>query len=275
MHQVFRLNRRTTLSKFARRLFDPTKIQAELAIECLCQIEDYPFSRDALLRFFSPVIEDQGDDDESILPLPVSTKLGKLHGAIRLFPDDYEQKTHPTPIQLNMPERPAFKTEYKGGCHAPKAKISRSESDRLCRAFCRLEIYRQLFSRCSLNFNHDRRQCPREPPYTTYEQEGNFFQHMPAYQVAEIACVRDYLHRRALGLDSCSHHNDIYLRYDSGVDPSLDGESRWDVPPGWLWAHKDGYYHGVVDLRAKGLRGWGYVFWDLGRLQKADVTDLE
>ena len=200
MHQVFRLNRRTTLSKVARCLFDPTTIRAELGIERLCQIEDPPFSRDAVLHFFSPDIEDQGDRGESILPLPVSTKLGKLRGKIIFFLDDYAQNTIPILIQLNMSERPAIKTEYKSGCHAPKPIISRSESDRLCRAFCRFETYRQLFSRCSLNFNHDCRQCPWEPPLTIYEQAENFFQHMPAYQAAEIACVRDYLHRRLWGV---------------------------------------------------------------------------
>ena len=85
---------------------------------------------------------------------------------------------------------------------------------------------------------------------------------------------RDFI-TAALGLDSFTDHNGLYGCYDRGVDSYLDGESRLDLPPGWLWAHKDGYYHGVIDLRAKGLRDWGYVFWDLERLQKAGVLDLE
>lgn len=382
LHQVFRLNKRTILSTVAFRQFDPATIRAALGIERLTEIEDPPFSRDTVLQYFSPAFDGLDDYHRSMLPLPVSTKLAKLDGTLRFFTNDYVQNTLPIVAEINKSERPAIKTVYKSDCEAPRLTISRSESDRLRRAFCRFETYRQLFGRYPPNFNLDRQRYLSEPSLNIFEQAENFFRDMPAYQASEVACVRDYLHRRlrgvfdqveddvvqelqagcpnprdikqaiewyyctnggrhdflvydehyfgysgknyqqshlehlsslglpyirrllesagderqnlllrtevscythddrgfitaALGLDSLYWSDEIYGWFDRDIESCLDEETRSDLPPGWLWAHSKNHNSGVVDIYSKGLRDWGYVFWDLERLQLAGIPDLE
>ena len=381
MYQVFRLNKKMIMSTVTRRQFDSTAIQAALAIEKLYQIQDPPFSEDTVLTFFDVDLRELEDTHNSILPLPVSIKLGKLDGVVRFFTEDYAQNTLPILVQLKESKKPIIKTEYKRNCHFPKSELSRSETNRLRRAFCRFETYRQLFSRFSSDFNDDVRQCCYEKPLTAYRQAELFFQNKPAYQAAEIACIRDYLHRRlrgvfdqvedeivqevqagcpnpknknegldwdwnnggrhqyleddmdyfgysgqymqsyhieyllmlglpyvrrilestgderrnllrcsesgclgyiqkdfitaALGLDPLTGNNEQYGWFDRNVDSCLDENSKADLPRGWLWAHTKDYYHGLVDVDAKGLRDWGYVFWDAERLHNAGVLDLE
>ena len=79
----------------------------------------------------------------------------------------------------------------------------------------------------------------------------------------------------ALGLDSLNVHNELYGWFDRNIDSCLDKNSKADLPRGWLWAHTEDYYPGLVDADAKGFRDWGHVFWDAGRLQNAGVLDLE
>lgn len=380
--QVFLQNKKATLSAVARRQFDSTAIEAALAVEELHQLEPPPFSRNTVLRFFDLNSDKLYGSHDSVLPLPVSNKLGKLDRTVLFFIEDYSQNTLPILAQLGKSKPRNIKTEYKHNRQAPKLELSRGESKRLRRAFCRFETYRQLFSRCSADLNHDLRQCPFEPSLTVYEQAEMFFQNTPAYLAAEVACVRDYLHRRlrgvldrveneivqeaqagcphpkdqneaydwlwdngkpyqflgddmhylgyngkdrqslliehllslglpyirrilesaggerqgllflrdfrcyaqderdfitaALGLDPLgSIGQERYERLDMGIDCCLDESSKLDLPPGWLWAHARDYYHGLVDVDAKGLRDWGYVFWDRERLQKAGILDLE
>ena len=381
LFQVFRLNKKIALSTVARRQFDSTATRAALVIEELYQIEHPPFSRDTVLKFFELHSNELADPPDSVLPLPVSIRLGKLDGTVKFFTKDYTQNTLPILAQLKKSKPSNIKTEYKPNAHARKSELSRSESNRLRRAFCQFEIYRQLFSRCSSEFNHHFRQCSYKPSLTAYEQAEMFFQKTPAYRAAEVACVRDYLHRRLRGVfdqvedelvqevqAGISHHKDMnhfldwdwdngrrhqYLEndmhyfgyggkyrqsfhieyllslglpcirrilesggherqdlllrpefrchaqdetdfittalgldhsvsndgeygwYDRNGDSYLDENSKLDLPPGWLWAHAGGYYHGLVDMEAKGLRDWGYVFWDQERLKKADIMHLE
>lgn len=382
LHQVFRLNKKAILSNVACRRFDDATIRAALGIERLCQIEDPPFSRDTVLQYFSPAFDELNDYHKLTLPLPVSTKLAKLDGTLQFFTNDYVQNTLPIVADLNKLERPAIKTMYKSDCEAPRPTISRSESDRLRRAFCQFETYRQLFGRFASNFNLDPQRHLSESSLSIFEQAENFFGHMPAYQATEVACIRDYLHRRlrglfdqvedyfvqelqagcpnprdiqqardwyydinggrhdfliydehyfgyngkncqqahlehlsslglpyirrllesagderqdlllrnevsdwndddrgfltaALGLDSLYWNDEIYGWYDRDIESCLDKETRSDLPPGWLWAHSNNHYRGVVDTHSKGLRDWGYVFWDLERLQRVGILNLE
>ncbi len=382
IHQVFRLNRKAILSKIARRRFSPAAIRDILATEKLREIEKPPFSRDTVLQFFSKDFHALDDFHGFILPPPLSTRLAKLDRTVRFFINDYAQNTLPIVTQLSLSERPAIATKYEYNCDPPQSPVSRSESDRLRRAFCRFETYRQLFSRCSSDLPYDHRNCDAEPPLTVYEQAERFFQHTPAYQAVEVACVRDYLHRRmrgvfdqvedelvqrlraddtdsgdkhrqygyqysthegchqqwvttdhffgysgkydqynhieylcslglpyirtllesagdqrhdlllreslycsgqydrcfiteALGLDHLVCNDQLYGWYDRDIESCLDEASRLDLPAGWLWAHEKPYYSGLVDLHDKAFRDWGYVFWDLKRLQQAGVPDME
>lgn len=380
IYQVFRLNRRIILSNVARRRFDQATIRAALAVEDLCRIETPPFSRDTVLKFFEPPTYDTREPHDLVLPLSVSTKMGQLDRIIGFFTHDYAQNTLPILEQLKRSEHATVKTEYKHHSYAPVLEISETESRRFRRAFCRFETYRQLFSRCSSKLDHDLRRCSYEPSLTAYEQAEKFFQDMPAYQIAEIACVRDYLHRRlrgvfdqiedevvkrlqdgcpspkdqnqgldwdwengarhqylsddehyfgysgkykqsyhieylmalglpyickllesagderhdlllrddyrcraqmednfitaALGLDTSHRNGQLYGWFTRKIDDCLDENSKLDLPPGWLWAHTGDLSRGLVNFFAKGLRDWGYIFWDLERLQKFGIMDL-
>ena len=79
----------------------------------------------------------------------------------------------------------------------------------------------------------------------------------------------------ALGLNSLIPGKELYGWGERARSPDLEQEDQLDIPPGWRWAHVDRYYTGLVDLASEGLRDWGYVFWDLDRLQSTGVLDLE
>lgn len=381
MYQVFRLNKKTTLSTVAHRIFNPVATQAALAIERLHEIEEPPFSKDTVLKYFDITLDRVDDSFNLVLPLPVSTKLAKLDEIVRFFSDDYAQNTLPVLAELKSLEPSAILAKYRQDHPATKADLSKSELIRLRRGFYQFETYRQLFAQCSSDFDHKLRRCSLDPALTAYEQAQLLFSDTPAYQASEVACVRDYLHRRlwgvlehvedeavqslkrgcpnpkdrkealdwdwanggryqgladdqhlfsnsgkynrvdhieyllslglpyirrilesvgherqdlllhtvsrcnaqcqtvfiteALGLDYHFSNDELYGWYDRDLFSCLDEKTKLDLPPGWLWAHRDGYYQGLVDMDSKGLRDWGYVFWDHERLQKAGILDLE
>lgn len=381
LYHVFQLNRKTILSTVTRRQFDSTTVRDILAIENLHDLRGPPFSEDTMLRFFDYDLHKLDGSPNTTLPLLVSTKLRKLDGVVRFFIEDYAHNTLPVLVQLKGSQKPTIKTEYKRDRHFQEPELSKSETNRLRRAFCQFETYRQLFGLSWSDLNHDVRQCDYEQPLTAYRQAELFFQHKPAYQAAEIACIRDYLHRRlrgvfdqvedeiiqevqagcpnpkdkyegldwdwnnggrfqyleddddyfgyngkymqsfhieyllmlglpyirkilestgderrnllvcnesgrfaytrmdfitkALGLNPLHTTNKQYGWFDRDIDSCLDENSKMDLPRGWVWAHPKCYYHGLVDVDAKGFRDWGYVFWDAERLQDAGVLDLE
>ena len=383
LYQVFRINKQITISTIARRRFHRAAIQDALAIERLTQLERPPFSQKTVLSFFKSTPDQQCQSSDSILPLSVSIGLCKFDATIQFFINDYAENTLPILSQLRSSNDSSIQTLYRTNDRdPPQIRLSKLESYSLRRAFCRFDTYRQLFARCTSSLDHDLRRCYRNPPLSVFQQGQMFFQHTPAYQVAEIACVRDYLCRRlrgifdqvedetvqalqaecpnprdkqqamdwdvdtggryeyfqedethplnyggkyyqrhhiehllslglpyiqrvlqaagderkdlllrdnlqlkcdaqherhfltaALGLDPMTSHSEQYgwLRMDLKSWP--DQETHLEAPPGWLWAHSDGFYAGLVDSASKGLRDWGYVFWDLDRLQKTGVLD--
>lgn len=200
MYHVFQLNKKVIISTVTRQRFDSTAVRAFLVIDKLHNIQDPPFSEDTLLKFFDYDLHELEDTPNSILPLTVSTKLRKLDGVVRFFIEDYTQNTLPILVQLKDSKKPMIKTEYQQNRHSPEPELSKTETNRLRRAFCQFEIYRQLFGRFSSEFNDDIRQCCHEQPLTAYRQAELFFQHKSAYQAAEIACIRDYLYRRLRGV---------------------------------------------------------------------------
>ena len=313
----------------------------------------------------------------------MSIALCKFDKTIQFFINDYTKNTLPILTQLKSSKISSIRTHYGTGDHdTPDSYLSKLELDGLRRAFCRFETYRQLFARCSSELDHKVRYCHRDSPLSMFEQGQMFFKNTPAYQVAEIACVRDYLSRRlrgvfdqvedetvhalqaeypnpedqkhaidwdtesggryayfqkddyhlfayggkynqkhhiehllslglpyiqrllkatgedrkdlllrdnilcdaqherrfltaALGLDSFTPLRERYGRFRRDLNSCLDQKFQFETPPGWLWAHADGRYAGLVDSASKGLRDWGYVFWDLDRLRNTGVLDRE
>ena len=385
IYQIFRANQEYTLSNIARRLFHDDAIHDALAIDRLNFTEDPPFSRENVLRFFEHDVVQQSESKNSLLPLSVSTYLCRLDTTVRFFIDDYSRHTLPILTHLEDATSELIQMRYTHDGNDSPPHLSSSELSRLRRAFCRFEIYRQLFARCSPTVDHKGKEierCFQKRSITRFEQGQMFFQYTPAYRVAEIACVRDYLCRllrgifdlvedevvealragcphpaskkqamewdsdnggrygyfnddechlftylgkpnqeyhiehllslglpyirdilkavgqerenlllrdhihcgaqcerhfltTALGLDVLTPHSEIYGWSNRNLESCMDHQDPSEKPPGWLWAHADGYYSGLVDPAWKGLRDWGYVFWDLQRLQEAGVLERE
>ena len=319
----------------------------------------------------------------------MSIRLCRIDKTVRFFINDYCQNTLPILTQLKsspdliVAPNHVIQTHYTQKENEPSFYLSESELSRLRRAFHRFEIYRQLIARCSSeqdHRDHKHHDWLSESSLTLLELGQLFFHNTLLYEVAEIACVRDYLYRRIRGMfdlvedvavdalqaecpnpktlqeaedwDSASgrgygvfsnkkyllfsirgkldqrHHiehllslglpyirtviqaigrerqslllcEDIncytpfteFLTAALGLDDifpdpvatfgwlktkrdwCLTEMDRRQAPSGWLWAHTDGEYRGLVDRSWKGLRDWGYVFWDLERLQNAGILD--
>ena len=126
--------------------------------------------------------------------------MGKLDVVVRFFMEDYAQNTLPILDKLKDSNNTTIETEYKRDHHYSRPELSGSETNRLRRAFCGFETYKQLFGLFSSDVNDHLRQCYDEKSLSAYRQAELFFQSRPAYQAAEIACIRDYLHRRLRGV---------------------------------------------------------------------------
>lgn len=198
--QVFRINKGITLSTIVRRQLPPAATLDAPTIEKVIQLGQPPFSRRFLLDLFKSTPKEQREWQSSILPLAISMKLCRLDKTIQFFINDYAQNTLPILYQLRASEDIDIRMEYGQNSHGSLPELSDDELKRLRRGFCRFETYRQLFARCSSDFNHDLQHCSRRIPFSVFEQGQMFFQHTPAYQVAEVACIRDYLVRRLRGV---------------------------------------------------------------------------
>ena len=379
LYQIFRSNKEYTLSSVARRQCHYFAIYGALMIDRLTLLQKPPFSRETLLKCFEDDSHLQNQAFTAVLPLSVSIRLCRLDTTVRFFIEDYCLNTLPILTRINDPAHLIIQTHYTQEENETPLHLSESELSRLRRAFYRFEIYRQLFARCSSDQETHPMHTSRS--LTVLEQGQLFFQTTPLYQVAELACVRDYLYRRIRGIfnlaedvavdalqaecpnpktlqeaedwdsatgrgygvfydDACllfsilgkpdqhyyiehllslglphirtviqaiGHEReslllrkgvDCYAQYETefltaalGLEYFLPpyaeifGRSRrkrdWclseldrrQAPSGWLWAHTNGEYCGLVDRSWKGLRDWGYVFWDLERLQQAGILD--
>lgn len=60
---------------------------------------------------------------------------------------------------------------------------------------------------------------------------------------------------------------------------SCSEESSEDISQGWYWSLRRGNFHRASDLLfcdyTKGLRDWGYVFWDYVRLRESGILSRE
>ena len=384
-YQLFKINREVTISTIARRRLPHGTILATLAIERLKQLESPPFSRENVFRFFDFTPSELEQSPNSILPLSVSIELCKADRTIQFFADDYTENTLPILAQLQSSKDDSIRTQYRLNIHdAPCFHLSETELSRVRRALCGFETYRKLFAGCSSGLDHNDHDVRRDhppAPLNAFEQGKMFFRSTPAYNIAGIACVRDYLCRRLRGVfdqvedetvrtlqaecpnpvsmkkamdwdtetggrfdyfyesdfhpftyggkidQDChiehllslglpyvrkileatgnerrdlllrepfcaDHHERDFLTATLGLDPLRPPSKRWrwrqgdrirssdqaikaNAPPGWLWAHGERGYSDLVEKAHKGLRDWGYVFWDQDRLQNAGILDRE
>ena len=60
---------------------------------------------------------------------------------------------------------------------------------------------------------------------------------------------------------------------DPPFEYKVNEEAELDIPDAWQWAHPRAPPLGLADSAIKGLRDWGFVFWDLDRLRKSGILE--
>ena len=383
-YQVFRLNKDTTLSTIVLSLFHPVVRPEAIAVAKLAQLRlqshgSTRSQRDTALSFCDSFPRQIHLWSNSTALGSISTHLCKLAGAVEFFIADYTRNTLPILDQLGKSQDFAILSEYPPNSHDLHPQASPTEIGRLQRAFCRIELYRLLFSRCSLDVADSVHKYRRDPLLTATEQAKIFLESLPPFQITEIACIRDYLFRRLRGIcdnledeavqtlpfeamnfgrfhetametarckspfyiftteaqheqeqhlehlislglsyirqiiqSTGDKQRDLFLHFvrpsvvfhldtdflskalrslgpnpnairhynafediEKEFTPACDENGYSEPPQGWLWGHFHLQPYMLWNGRHKGLRDWGYVFWDLKRLQDSGILCRE
>lgn len=203
LYQVYLLNKDTLLSAVARRQFHPAVLSDALFIVAISQFRR-PLSRDTAIELCN--IYPSELDDGSTFPITISVSLCELARNLKFFIQDYARNTLPIMEGLGQSLEIDVLSEYMPEDPVPYSILSDSETGRLQRAFCRFEIYRHLFARCSPELGHDPRTCLDVPSLLPTEQTSLFLEKFPDFQITEVNCIRDYLYRRLRGF--CSRLED-------------------------------------------------------------------
>lgn len=371
LYHVFILNKDTVLSAVALRQFHPTVISDAMFLAEISQLEQ-PIPRDTVLGFCRSYPGEL--HKQEVIPIPISVALCKLARNIRFFIEDYARNTLPLLEDLGRFLDSDVLPEYQPENPVPYSQLSDSEVGRLQRAFCRFEIYRYLFARCSSELDHSVRGCAEVTSLTPAEQASLFLQQFPDFQIIEINCIRDYLYRRLRGIFSqledkaanslkpetfdfgddgdielaewqsgvwlfCesgkSYQNQhiehlmslglayihrifestdeeqetLFIRHSNncmikhmernfmtrafdylGFNPArrnvpslsetepafmyeVNANVELDIPDAWQWAYPQGPPLKLYQSYMKGLRDWGFVFWDIGRLRESGILE--
>ena len=382
LYQVFLKNKNFVLSTVARRRVHPAALPDALTFAKASQLKQ-PLSRQDALRFCHIVSEDQNIRQETTSSPSKIIALCRLAGIVEFFIQDYARYTLPIMKQIGLSKKfdvlpdyhpialPTSTTFTEPEQGPTSTTFTKPEQGRLQRAFCRFEIYRYIFARCSSSLDHGKESCLLDPSVTPSEQATMYLEKFPDFQITEILCVRDYLVRRLRGVctqleveaietmspetfmldpnrdeagewesgvyvftESCKllqtdhlehlmslglpfirellaatgeRKRDLFVRHCPGNiinhlethflseaiehlglnhtlehTPSLhEGDSdhpciidlpiKDDVPDAWLWAHPEGPPITLRNGAHKGLRDWGYVFWDYERLLASGI----
>lgn len=397
LYHVFALNKQFILSTVARRQFHPAVLSEALTFAKIPQSRQSRQQRSRMsamqstmqytmqiAMLFCEINPSKIHDwQTTISPISESVALCKLAGNLKFFIEDYTRNTLPIMRLLGESPCPAddpsfsLEAEYWPETPVLYSELSKTEIGRLQRAFCRFEIYRELFARCSTELDHDVEVCPSEAAVSAAEQASLYLGKLPDYQIAEIHCIRDYLIRRLCGIctqledeavetlspetltfdedgdaetdqwssglflftedgksaqgDHFEHLISLGLPYIRRIFESTGDERRalfirdtghclirhlgaddfltqaleclgrnpaWvdsrssaktelpslleprpeielDITPSWRWANTLGPPIKLSDGRFKGLRDWGYVFWDYDRLQTSGILERD
>lgn len=376
--QVFLLNRESTLSKIALGQFHPAVQPEAIAVAKLAHLQhqsqqDSQSKKHIATDLCHTFPLDIQSWSETINIASVVTHLCNLERVVRFFLDDYVRSTLPILEQLGKSQDLEILPEYPPYNPASLPQLSSTELGRLQRAFCRVELYRRLFSRCSHDFPGGIHNCLMDPPLESAEQATLFLKDLPPYQITEVGCIRDYLFRRlrgicdrleneavrtlplkamtfrrndeaarwrsplyvfttqaqhqqsehlehliSLGLPYLKHiiqssgddQRELFLHYvyssvlchferdflsnaiqglgrnpsfrdlplsgkKEEFTPAYDENGYSEIPQGWLWGHYHQQPYLVCHTMHKGLRDWGYVFWDYDRLMNSGILSRE
>lgn len=190
LYQVFRINKAKILSRVARKGFHPTTLLEALSVARLSQW-GHPLPKETAMAFLRTPLEERKRRLFPPTPISQSISLCKLEKRIRFFVEDYARET--LPILGNLAVYWPLATDHDPEHAENTAEVSMSEFGRLQRAFCRYELYSQLFAQCSGEYE----ECHwSRDMISATEQAQLFLLKYRSFEIAEIHCVRDYLHRR-------------------------------------------------------------------------------
>lgn len=234
--QVFRLSRDTTLSTIVLGQFHPAVQPEAIAVAKLAHLQqqsqqDSQSKRDTAIEFCRTFhLQPHLWCDSSGIG-PFVTQLCKLERIIRFFLGDYARNTLPIMDQLGQSQNLDILPVYPPYSQDFPPKLSFTETGRLQRAFCRIELYRRLFSRCSHESPNGLHTCLRDPPLESAEQATLFLRGLPPFQITEVGCVRDYLFRRLRGIfDDLENEAVRTIPVKAMTFKRYDEAARWRSP---------------------------------------------
>ena len=205
LYQVFLLNKTRIISYVARRQFHPAVLSDALTFAKASQFER-PLKRETVIKFCEIPPDEMHSWRSSTSSEAESAALCKLARTLRFFIEDYVRNTLPIMEGLGQSLDFEIVPEYRSEKAVLYSELSEREMKRLQRAFCRFEIYRCLFARCSAELNHDIHKCPRRPALSPLEQAARYLGKFSFYESQELYSIRDYLFRRLRGI--CSEVED-------------------------------------------------------------------
>lgn len=108
---------------------------------------------------------------------------------------------------------------------------------------------------------------------TGEEQKDLFIRHDDIAVIRHIE--KDFMTNAFSYLGRNPARGDIPLlaKTDPPFAYKVNAEVELDIPDAWQWAHPRGPPMSLSDSAMKGLRDWGYVFWDLDRLHESGILN--
>ena len=109
---------------------------------------------------------------------------------------------------------------------------------------------------------------------TGEEQQKLFIRHIDS-AVINHACERDFISAAIedLGSNPAGKGVPLLAKTDPPFEYEVDPDAELDIPDAWQWAHPRAPPSELSSFRVKGLRDWGYVFWDLDRLRESGILN--
>ena len=110
---------------------------------------------------------------------------------------------------------------------------------------------------------------------TGEEQKDLFIRHIGANVIYHIE--RDFITNAMtlLGENPRSQGIPLLAKTDPPFEYEVSAKVELGIPDAWQWAHPRAPPDLLSDYCEKGLRDWGYVFWDLRRLREVGILEQE
>lgn len=108
---------------------------------------------------------------------------------------------------------------------------------------------------------------------TGEEQKDLFIRHIDS---AVINHLEGHFITKAigsLGFNPAGEDTPLLAETDPPLVYQVNPDVELDIPDAWQWAHPRAPPLEVFDFCLKGLRDWGYVFWDLDRLRESGILE--